>query len=739
MGVKLRIGALLSALVAACCNVLAYDVKVESPANTSQDVKVHFYVDAHNSMCPGKSYIRAFNGLRDMLGDINNPLEAGLRQRDIGKRVEINTGIAYLLGPKDIQPRLLTMKLSDISFEKVKDEKWDPEALVHSVLSNEKKSGMRNIVACVISNHPRLKQPHGRFYLDEENKISIYMLWFDPEVCTAGGLLNDYWSVKEWTQHLKTEIGPTANDVANGIVDTYYSLSTNEVAGLRSFRLDTKSRGVTMKHLLSLPQKRMWKTSVVFNGKSVSLAEDSVDLEPVNGVNTWSVEVVSPVGILYSLVDENTPIRYFCLDDNSQLMGEALDVVKTAKKYNLEIPSDIKDALEASKTPVLPEIIEKVKKDIETLKNQVLVAGKLHMLSTKSMEAKSCLVQIYNLLTQLDKFKNSETYRPTVQSNENRIEEISQTTDMGTDASDIEARIREIDSILVSLGENKKSLEALLADKDLEAYRTHILDEISENMVKAVKDGVKCLNYSLLKDFGSAARAAQTKDALDAVRDRVGEWVPMWPPMCEKCGKYPCECEAVPPAPPVCEKCDKDPCECEATPPPPIICEKCGKESCECCKDCNQFPCVCNLCPSCGKDPCECTSIWPILLIGAVLGFGIWKVACRPRTVAVVSYESASSAEGPSKAEMRRNQTVRMDEAVGCPIDMRVVCKYNSDSKSWEFVAMSPNKTVWIQTLGGDVKKKIGEMAVDMSEGTYQMFDNEFAMTPFGTVELAFV
>lgn len=734
---KLRAVALLTALMATCFNAWSYEVKVESPANTSQDVKVHFYVDAHNSMRPGKSYVRAFNGLRDMLGDINNPLEAGLRQRNIGKRVEVNTGIAYLLAPTGVQPRPLTIKLPEISFEKVKGERWDSESLVKAVLTNEKKDGNRNIVVCVISNDNDLKKPHGRFYLDEESNISIYMLWFDPTVCTEGGPFNVYWSVKEWSQHLKTEIGPTANDVANGIVDSYYTLNDDETKGVKSFRLEAKDRCVTMKRLLSLPQKRMWKTSVIFNGKSVPLDEDSIDLEPVNGVNTWSVEVISPVGIRYSLVEGNALIRYLCLDDNARLMGEVLDTVKTAKKYNLEIPTGVRVALGYSKVPVLPEVIEKVKEGVENLKKEVAVAGKLHLLSTKCAEASACLGSVNNLMAQLGKFKNSESYRPTISSNASRIEEISKSTDMRTDASDIEARIREMDAIHSTLGEVKKTLESLLADKDLESYRAHILDEISKKMVSAEKGGARCLNCSQLDDLAAESRAAQTKEVLDVVRDRVEQWGPMWSSVCATCGKNPCECKVTPP--PVCEKCGKDPCECEIVPPPPPVCEKCGKEPCECCKDCKQFPCVCNLCPSCGNDPCECTSIWPIVLIVAALVIGAWKAFCRPRTVGVVSYESAGSADGPSKADMKRNQTVRMDRAVGCPIDVRVVCKYNTDSKILEFEAVSPNRKVWLQALGGDVKKCIGEMAVDVSEGTYQMYDNEFAMTPFGTVELSLV
>lgn len=723
MGKKLRIGVLLSALVAACCNVWAYEVKVESPANTTQDVKVHFYVDAHNSMRPGKSYVRAFNGLRDMLGDINNPLEAGLRQRNIGKRVEVNTGIAYLLAPTGVQPRPLTIKLPEISFEKVRGEKWDSESLVEAVLANEKKNGKRNIVACVISNDNDLKKPHGRFYLDEESNISIYMLWFDPAECTKGGLLNIYWDVKDWAQHLKTEIGPTANDVANGIVDTYYALSENEVRGLRSFRMETKVRGVSMKHLLSLPQKRMWKTSVVFNGVPVPLDEDSVDLKPINGVNTWSVEVISPVGILYSLVEGNVPVRYFSLDDNAQLMGDVVDTVKTARKYNLKIPASIEDALVASKTPVLPEIIDEVKKDLASLKNQVVVAGKLLSLSAKSSDAKACIGQIDTLLKKLDGFKNSENFRTAVRASQNRIEALSQTTDMRTDAAEVDARIGEVGTILAALGETKKSLEELLADKDLEAYRDHILKEISEKKASAVKDGEKCINYSLLEEFYALARVAQTKDALVILGAKVAGWGPKWPLL-------------------VCKNCGKDPCECAAPPPPPVVCVKCGKEACECCKECNQYPCACNLCPSCGKDPCECPPplpIWLILPLIAALAFGTWKVFGRPRAVAVMSYEAAGGTDGPAKVDMKRNQTVRMSDALSCPIDVRVVCKYNDDGKTLEFVAMSPNKMVWLQAIGGDVKKSVGEMPVDLSEGTYQMYDNEFAMTPFGTVELALV
>jgi type I restriction enzyme, R subunit len=55
------------------------------------------------------------------------------------------------------------------------------------------------------------------------------------------------------------------------------------------------------------------------------------------------------------------------------------------------------------------------------------------------------------------------------------------------------------------------------------------------------------------------------------------EWdgEPIDPETCEKCGSYPCECEAKPPKP--CAKCGKSPCEC-----PKEKCPVCGKQPCEC-------------------------------------------------------------------------------------------------------------------------------------------------------------
>lgn len=58
------------------------------------------------------------------------------------------------------------------------------------------------------------------------------------------------------------------------------------------------------------------------------------------------------------------------------------------------------------------------------------------------------------------------------------------------------------------------------------------------------------------------------------------EWdgEPIEPEICEKCGKYPCECIKEPPQP--CKVCGQLPCICEKEPPEP--CPNCGKRPCVC-------------------------------------------------------------------------------------------------------------------------------------------------------------
>ena len=109
--------------VAIAADFEAPQVVKTMPIDGRKDVKIHFYIDGHRRnkdanmrKDTSRAYIRAINALRLVLTDRNNPIEEGLRQRGIGKNVEVNSGNAYLLMPNRIALFSLSKPASESDF-----------------------------------------------------------------------------------------------------------------------------------------------------------------------------------------------------------------------------------------------------------------------------------------------------------------------------------------------------------------------------------------------------------------------------------------------------------------------------------------------------------------------------------------------------------------------------------------------------------------------------------------------
>ena len=696
----LSILAMSLCIFALAAETTTHPIETYAPKDSSRDVRIHFYIDAHKSMLPGDAYKRAANGLKIMLDDIANPIKKGLRDRMIGERVEINTGTAYLIKPKEITPFSLS---GDSVLPKVKAEsgKWDLNTLVDMIMRGPE-SESRNVVICVITNDPNLKTKHGVFRNIKDRGLMFFVL-FAPKESVDGSLFHPYWDAKEWATFLRGEAGPTANDVANSIVDQYYNLSEKDVAGLESVVCEPTGCKIAIKRIHSLPEKDMWKSTFTINGKAVPREEDSAFVIPEVGQNKIVVSIESPTGIAYMRVWDGKDMTYFSLEADRNLLNDAEKALAEASKYDVmqgAFAVEIRNAVSKPNAPMTKEAMDAFREKVFEFQKKVQIGIGLKELTKKSVVAESLLSQI----EPLDKKNAYLTNRQDVAKSLKSIKSLGEEAGLAA----IETAKKTIDDAVTKLSDIKAALERAAEEERREIERKRVEMEIAANLEKGRKellgtisnrvvevkrqeetDKKVCRNISELDTFRDQAQNAKDSSELMKVNTAFGRWNP--------------DMEAVDsPVTNVDERVGSNTPgrDGKSDPPPP-------------------------------PDP-DPFMIFVVLVLIAGVGCIVWKMLLKP--IACVSYEAAGSTDGAVSVEARKKQVVRLDESLGCQIDVRVICQKN-ESGSMDFVVTSPNKGVWLQKLGGDNKKPVAETGMPFEEGKYQLFDNEFAMSAVGTIE----
>lgn len=704
-----------------CMTALAADVAVPDvvkamPPDGRKDVKIHFYIDGHRRNKDANmrketsnAYIRAINALRIILADRNNPIDAGLRQRGIGKNVEVNTGNAYLLKPDGIVPFSLSKKAKEGDFGEFGAEEgaWDCDVLVKQILENEK--GSENLVICVVSNDPSLNRRDGCFYLDDDKGIMFFML-HAPRESVNGGIFHPYWSVKEWESFIREAMGVNANDIANAIVDNYYALTTEEEAGLKAVVSTSEDESISLKKVRSLPQKKMWKSTITHNGVEISKEDDAQTLVPKSGQNKVVAQLISPAGVTYSRTWEQDSYFYVTLNQNADLLDRAKAVVEKAKAVGIATSkfAEIERHVKNPQQPMKKAKLEGLGQAVNGIHLEVERIVKLRELKDAVAEIEKGVEKI-NTLTLDDELANLV---------DNKIKKRLAAIN-GFIKEDLSAE--EIDRLKNEVKDIKKALVAIekaIIERDIEKGRKLLVDKITEKR-KEVKTAEtsekKCTNLSELDGFADRAEKAATKDDIQTISDEVNKWTAKFDIKKPSVGvKEPLVTKPVNPTgeDKTSTTNGNEKIDPPVTPPnPPVAVD--GEEE------------------STGGGLDFFTILFALVVLGAI-GFGV-KHFMKAKSVATISYQKTGSTDAPVSADAMLNKEFRFDESLECEIDIRATPK-KSDADNLEYELTSPNRTVWLLKLGNDRKKKIAETSVLVDDGKYQVFDNEIAMQPIATV-----
>jgi hypothetical protein len=662
------------------------------PPDGRRDVQIHFYIDGHrrtkdvNMRCgTTPAYVYAINALRRVLNDRGNPIDAGLRQRGIGKNVEVNTGTAYLLKPEGVMSFSLAKVASESSFGKFGDETgtWDREELVRQVLANEKRS--ENIVVCVISNDPSLSTRHGVFRLEERPGIMFFML-HAPRDAANGDLFHSNWTTEEWAKFLRESMGVNANDIANAIVDDYYSLSAEEEDGLKALVCAPVDAAISVKKVRGLPQKKMWKTTLVHNGAAVALDEDAVTLAPKSGQNKIVAQVTSPTGVTYTRTWEQDAFFYRTLKDDGQKFDQVSSALAEAQKVGLvnEAVSEIAAAVKTAGQPLLQSRLE----NLVALSKGVAAAaarlGEFRKLLEQTQVLEKTIVSLKEIATSDE-----------VGGIAKKVQGILETLKKGGADVDLAAIQKEIDGVNVRIDE----LEKKIAERNLEDGRKLLLKKIAAKKAQVKQDKRECLNEGELDGFADRAKTAAAIPEIKGIGEAVDGWMPKFK-----------EVVVVPPKPAETNVVEKSP-EHVA---PPVEDLKEPEEDIE------------------DEGGGGFLGILFVLILLGGAAFAVKKLFLDGKPVATISFQKAGSTDAPATAEAKLGKTLRFDEVLDCAIDVRVTPK-RGDGGGIEFEGVSPNKNVWLLKLGGSKKKLVGDAPTVIDAGDYQVFDSEIAMQPIGT------
>ena len=587
--------------------------------------------------------------------------------------------------------------------------------LVQKILENEKNS--ENIVICVISNDPSLSTKHGSFYLDEDKGVMFFMLHAQRE-SVNGGIFHPYWSVEEWASFLREAMGENANDIANVIVDSYYALSDAEEEGLKAVVSTPDDESIVVKKIRSMPQKKMWKSTVSHNGVVVSNNEDAQTLPPKSGQNKIVAQVLSPTGVSYARIWEQDSFSYRALNDDGQLYSKFKEMVDTAKSAGVTTPmiAEVEKLLEDPKKPVQKGKLDGLGKMVDSAQTEVFRVSKVRevenlvkevasrakgigtlaqgdLLAPQIKEIKERLVVINKNLNKDVQLKVAENFKKEVNELKAELTKIekdiaernkgtqetspenkgNESTNFGGNNSPVDktknvpivAATNPIDN---NVGKGKlvllRGITGIEKDNDIERFRNDRKAEVQKLLDDPDNDEDKIENREDLKKFIDRLEEAKTLPELEEIEGDVKRWKRL-----------------------------------------PI-----GDEG--------------------GVG--ALSLIFVLIVLGAI-GFFLKKILSG-KTVAMISFQKTGSTDASVKAEARLNKPLRFDEALDCEIDVRATPKRN-ESGNLEYELISPNKTVWLLKLGNDKKKHINEIPVSIEEGVYQIFDHELAMQPMGKAE----
>lgn len=660
------------------------------PPDGRRDVRVHFYVDGHrrtkdvNMRCgTTPAYVYAINALRRVLNDRSNPIDAGLRQRGIGKNVEVNTGTAYLLKPNGVMSFSLSKVASESNFGKFGDEigVWDREELVRQILENEKRS--ENVVVCIISNDPSLSTKHGAFRLEERQGIMFFML-HAPRDAANGDFLHSNWTTEEWAKFLRESMGVNANDIANAIVDSYYSLSAEEENGLKALACAPADASIFIKKVRGLPQKKMWQTTLVHNGAAVALDEDAVTLTPKSGQNKIIAQVTSPTGVSYTRTWEQDAFFYRTLKDDGQKFDQISAALAEAQKVGLvnDAVSEIIAAVKSAGQPLLQSRLE----SLVALSRDVAAAaarkGEFRKLQEQTQEIEKSIASLKDIA------KSDEIGGIT-----KKVQDVREMLKKDVDDVDFAAIQKEIDGANARIAD----LEKKIAERNLEDGRKLLLKKIAAKKAQIKQGKRECLNAGELDGFAERAKTAAAIPEIKGVGEAVDGWTPVFK-------------EVKPPKPPA---------ETNVVVTPPDKPNVWDSESGEL---------------DDGDEEGGGIGFLGILFVLIVIGgaaFVVKKLFLDGKVVATISYQKTGSTDAPATAEAKLGKTLRFDEALNCAIDIRVTPK-RGDGDGVEFECVSPNKNVWLCKLGGSKRKLVGDAPTVIDTGDYQVFDSEIAMQPIG-------
>ena len=714
-----------------------------------KDVKIHFYIDGHRRNKDANmrkdtshAYVRAINALRGVLTDWNNPIESGLRQRSVGKSVEVNTGNAYLLMPNRIAPFSLSKQASESDFGKFGPEvsAWDRDVLVKEILENEKNS--ENVVVCVISNDPSLSTKHGSFYLEAEKGIMFFMLHAPRESVNAG-FFQPYWSVDEWASFLRESMGANANDIANAIVDGYYSLTPAEETGLTDVVCKPDEEKIKLEMIRNLPKKPMWKVSLTHNKSSIPLDRDIFEIQPSNGQNRIVAKIVSPAGVTYSRTWDHEKFIYQSLSD-TKFREDLMSVVSKARTEHVT-EVDLQELIKYADNPDKPfmkSAIDKLPNLVSRMYAEVCRRERLRGLREK-------LQYLDASIESLSKQASDDSVAARVDEVRKQLKKLQKGVTDSSPATAIEKAILDADGLQLEIAE----IEKIIVTGNIEKGRLLLLAKIEakrEQVKLAGKEENKCNNLKDLDGFASEAKTASAEAAIDRIREEVDMWVPTFTTTVAP------KVEPTKPTIALKEE-DEQPVksidiepfrvELKATvqemlDDPNNAEDKIGNradldkfmEQLDAAKSQPELEEIENDIKKWKPEPR--ISVWFLLFVLTVIGaiaFFVKKILSG-KTVATIAFQKTGSTDAATKAEAKLNKLLRFDESLDCEVDVRATPKCN-ETGNLEFELISPNKTVWLLKLGNDKKKQINEIPVSVEEGVYQIFDNEIAMQPIGKVE----
>lgn len=540
MKMMCRIAGCVIAAVAGLFAIAGEAPKIEKrmPADGKRDVKIHFYVDAHRRNRDSNmrketsgAYLRAINALRNILTDRDNPIDAGLRMRGFGRNAEVNTGTAYLLKPDGVAPVSLSRPAKESDFGRFAEEEGarDKGVLVQTILDNEKTS--QNVVVCVISNDPDLSARHGCFHMEEKSGIMFFMLHAPRESVNAG-FFQRYWKVEEWERFLRDAMGENANDIANAIVDSYYSLGAEGEKALAALVCEPKDDTIRVEMIRSLRRKPMWKIELAHNGKEIPLDRDVQELVPTSGQNKITAKIVSPAGLEYTREWEHSGLEYFRVKDNEKLAskieevraaleglkdrGASIEQLKRIKepidKINVEQPL-VKDKIDE-----IAGTVKRMSEELERIKNEL---DRKKWKERFERERTNLISDIKKYREKIEKEKDAQKLECT---NLKGLDDIARKAQATTGIKEVEETRAEFKKWkpeykpIVNWPELQKKLIA-----EIEGRRENVKAEEAE------KEFV-CTNMGDLDRIEEKARAAKGVNDVSEAKRRFENWKPDYKP-----------------------------------------------------------------------------------------------------------------------------------------------------------------------------------------------------------------